>query len=176
MRLRVARMDELFPLREMATAVASEQETEHLLQVVMHNANRLLNAERSTLFLVDWERKQLWSKIAHGLEIGEIRMPMTTGIAGHVASTGELLNIADAHNDPRFNQEVDRHTGYRTQTILCMPLRDPRGHTVGVIEVLNKRDGAFTKQDEAELAELCSQAAILIHALMQTSSWSRTSR
>lgn len=150
---------------EMSTALAVDQEAEHLLSLIMSDAVRVLDAERSTLFLLNRKKNELWSKIAHRLEIEEIRMPADTGLAGHVAATGLTVNVADAHTDPRFNSEVDQATGFRTTALLAMPLRDPRGAIVGVIEVLNKRDGAFTTQDEGRLGEFCNQAAILVNSL-----------
>jgi len=72
------------------------------------------------------------------------RFPIGTGIAGHVAKTGENLNIPDAYADPRFNRGVDKLTGYRTRTILCMPVRI-RSSLIGVVQMVNKRVGTFTK-------------------------------
>ncbi len=142
-----------------------ELDTTHLLGLCVDNATRLLGAERSTLFLLDETTQELWSKIAQGLTITEIRMPRAAGIAGHVATTGEALNLPDAYECPHFNPEWDQHTGYLTRSVLCMPLHDPRGTIVGVIEVLNKRSGPFSAEDERVLAGLCSQAAILVGAL-----------
>lgn len=155
----------LLSFQELSASLAVDQETEHLLRLIMENAARALNADRSTLFLIDRREGELWSKIALGLGIAEIRMPSTAGLAGYVATSGETVNIADAYADPRFNQEIDAGTGYRTTTVLCMPLRNPRGHTVGVIEVLNRREGRFTSEDEGRLADICGQAAILVEAL-----------
>ncbi len=79
----------------------------------MTKARNLLDADRCTLFLLDAERGELWSKVAEGSK--EIRVPVTKGIAGHVVTTGELLNIKDAYQDSRFNPEIDKRTGYRTK-------------------------------------------------------------
>ncbi len=155
----------MLPTRSVLAVGGADLDAEQLLRRVMDDATRLLDAERSTLFLVDRERQQLWSKIAQGLEIQEIRMPLDTGIAGHVATTGKTLSLRDAYEDPRFDTGWDTRTGYRTTSMLAMPLRSPRGAIVGVIEVLNRRDGAFTPADEAALAGLCAQAARLVDAL-----------
>jgi HD-GYP domain-containing protein (c-di-GMP phosphodiesterase class II) len=107
-------------------------------------------------------KKELWSRIAQGLRDLEIRFPMHLGIAGSVATTGETINIPDAYQDSRFNPEVDRKTGYRTRSILTMPMRNKRGEVIGVFQCLNKEGGAFTREDEQLLEALSSQTAIAI--------------
>jgi K+-sensing histidine kinase KdpD len=88
------------------------------------------------------------------------------GIAGHVAKTGEIINIKDAYNDDRFDPTTDKKTGYRTRSILCMPIREPvkkkgqKGDVIGVLQILNRKDGVFTDEDEDLLTSLCSQVAI----------------
>ena len=150
-------------LLEVIKAMSAETDFDRLLQLIMEESTRAMEAERSTLFLVDHERGELWSRVALGLEERkEIRFKSHLGIAGHVATTGELLNIPEAYDDSRFNQEVDRQTGYRTKTILCMPVRSKEGTIVGVLQVLNKRAGVFTAADEEMLDALSSQAAIAL--------------
>ena len=80
---------------------------------------------------------QLWSKVAEG--IPPLRFPKTKGIAGHVACTGESINIADAYSDPRFSRAVDLRTGYHTTSILCQAVRDGSANVVGVIQCINKK-------------------------------------
>jgi signal transduction histidine kinase len=150
-------------LLEVIKAMSAETDFDRLLQLIMEESTRAMEAERSTLFLVDHERGELWSRVALGLEERkEIRFKSHLGIAGHVATTGEPLNIPEAYDDSRFNQEVDRQTGYRTKTILCMPVRSKYGTIVGVLQVLNKRAGVFTTADEEMLDALSSQAAIAL--------------
>ncbi len=150
-------------LLEVIKAMSAETDFERLLQLIMEETTRAMEADRSTLFLVDHERGELWSRIALGLEERkEIRFKSHLGIAGHVATTGEPLNIPEAYDDPRFNQGVDRQTGYRTRTILCMPVRNKAGSIVGALQVLNKRAGVFTPADEEMLDALASQAAIAL--------------
>jgi adenylate cyclase len=143
-------------------AVSSELEIDKLLQSVVIKTSEAMNAERCTLFLVDRETGELWSKVAQGEQMNEIRVPRGRGIAGHVAETGETVNIADAYRDSRFNPEVDRRTGYRTHTILCMPVRNEKREIVGVMQVLNKKNGVFSEEDEQLLDALGSQAAIAL--------------
>src|SRR5919205_1026649 len=149
-------------LLDVMRSLSSELELDALLDAIMARTTEAMRADRSTLFLVDAKRRELWSKVAQGMERAEIRFPMHVGIAGHVATTGETLNIPDAYDEPRFNKDVDRLSGYRTRTILCMPLRNASGAVIGAMQCLNKQDGVFVSEDENLLGALCSQAAIAL--------------
>ena len=149
-------------LLDIIKAISAETDFDGLLQLIMQETTRVMEAERSTLFILDRKRGELWSKVAQGLERQLIRLKLGAGITGSVASTGEPLNIPEAYEDPRFNPEVDRQTGYRTRTILCMPVLHKDGKVVGVLQVLNKKGGAFNRDDEELLEILCSQAAIAL--------------
>lgn len=156
------RVEKLTALLEVGKAMASERNLDRLLQLILTEVTKVMEADRSSLFLVDRERNELWSKIAQGLEVREIRIKIGMGISGYVAQTGKTVNIRDAYTDPRFNQETDRHTGYRTRSILCVPMRNKLGEVIGVLQVLNKREGVFTREDEELLLALSSQAAVAI--------------
>jgi adenylate cyclase len=149
-------------LLDVMRSLAAERDLTALLQKIMQKTSEVMEADRSTLFLVDDEKQEIWSKVAQGESLKEIRVPLGVGIAGHVAKTGEIVNIADAYQDPRFNPEVDRRTGYKTHTILCMPMRNLKGQVIGVIQVLNKHQGAFTGEDEQLLEAFASQAGIAV--------------
>lgn len=150
-------------VQEIGAALGSTLNLDKLLRTIMDKITEVMQADRSTLFLLDEERAQLWSKIAQGGVEKEIRIDLGQGMAGWVAKTGQSLNIKDAYQDPRFNQDVDVRTGYRTRSMLCLPMRNHRRKTIGVVQVLNKHDGGyFTLDDELLLSALCSQAAISI--------------
>jgi signal transduction histidine kinase len=149
-------------LLDVIKAISAETDFDRLLQLIMEETNRAMDADRSTLFLVDAARGELWSRVALGLEHQEIRFKSHLGIAGHVATTGEVLNIPEAYEDPRFNQEVDKQTGYRTKSILCIPVGNKKGTVIGVLQVLNKKSGPFSAADEEMLDALASQAAIAL--------------
>ena len=118
---------------------------------------------RSSLFLYDPKTDELWSKIAQGLLIKEIRFPSGVGVAGDVAKTRKTANIPDAYLDKRFNPEFDRKSNYRTKSILCMPLVGDKGQLVGVIQVLNKKTGdVFNEDDEALLEALSSHISVAL--------------
>ncbi len=128
----------------------------------MQATTKLTAAERSTLFIHDPETGELWSRVAQGTKIEEIRLPSYGGLAGTAFTTGETLNIVDAYADPRFNPEFDRQTGFKTRSILCMPLANRLGQPIGVMQVLNKVGGPFTALDETRLKAFSAQAAVAL--------------
>jgi signal transduction histidine kinase/putative methionine-R-sulfoxide reductase with GAF domain len=144
-----------------------------LLALIMAKVTDLMEADRSTLFMLTDDGRQLWSKISQGSERVEIRLEVGEGIAGWVAQTREIVNIPDAYADQRFQPAVDLKSGYRTRSILSVPMLGALGGLVGVLQVLNKHEGPFTHADEELLLALASQAAIAIenarlyHSLVQ---------
>jgi len=142
--------------------ITTELELDRLLMRIMDEVRRVLQADRCTVFLVDQEKQELWSKVAHGLEENELRFPISKGLAGYVATTGEVVNIPDCYSDPRFNPEIDRKTGYHTRNLLCSPMRNKLGEIIGVFQVLNKLEGAFNAEDEVMLDAISAIAATQI--------------
>ncbi len=149
-------------LIEITKRVNSTIQLDELLKIILEIALEITNADRGTVYLVDELAGELWSKVLQGDEIREIRLPIGKGIAGYVAQTGETINLIDAYQDPRFNPEVDRKTGYRTKTMLCHPIKDKSNKIVGVFQLINKKDGIFTKKDEEMLDALSIHASIAI--------------
>ncbi|HET6440171.1 MAG TPA: HD domain-containing phosphohydrolase [Anaeromyxobacter sp.] len=151
------RIAKLTAIVEVARALAAERRLEPVFERIVEEAARVVEAERCTLFVADREKGELWSKVALGAE--EIRVPLSAGLAGTVVALGRPLRIDDAYADPRFNPEVDRSTGYRTRSVLAVPMWNTRGEIVGVLEALNRRDGPFTAEDEQLLGALAGPAA-----------------
>jgi sigma-B regulation protein RsbU (phosphoserine phosphatase) len=146
-----------------AKALASEIKLDNLLQVIVAKAAEVMDAERATLFLYDQPRNELWSKTTQKLEINEIRVPLGVGIAGTVAKTRALVNISDAYADSRFDPTFDKQTGYRTRSILCLPLIGKGDSLVGVIQVLNKKNReTFDEIDESLLAGLSDHITVAL--------------
>ena len=107
---------------EVSRAMSSEVQLESLLHVIVQNTLAVMEADRTSLFLYDEGRNELWSKVAQELgPLQEIRFPVGVGIAGHVAQTRQGVNLPDAYRDPRFNPDFDKQTGYRTRSLLCLP-------------------------------------------------------
>jgi phosphoserine phosphatase RsbU/P len=135
---------------------------EKLLTLILELAVKNLKAARGTIYLVDADRKELWSKVLKGKDLIEIRLPVGTGISGNVAKTGKTINLKDAWKDKRFFSGFDLRTGFQTKTMLCMPMRDRKNKIIGVFQILNKHDGAFTKEDEHFLEAFSVNAALAI--------------
>ena len=133
-----------------------------LLALILDLAIKNLKAARGTIYLIDADRKELWSKVLKGKDLVEIRLPIGTGISGHVAKTGKTINLKDAWKDKRFFSGFDLRTGFQTKTMLCMPMRDRKNKIIGVFQILNKHDGAFTKEDENFLEAFSVHAALAI--------------
>src|SRR5499426_948711 len=144
-------------------ALASEIRLDDLLQVIVEKSAEVLDADRAPLFLYDGSRNELWSKTTQRLELKEIRVPVGVGIAGTVAKTRKLINIPDTYADARFNPDFDKATGYRTRSILCMPLIGNGDRLIGVIQVLNKKDQeAFNEADESLLDGLSAHITVAL--------------
>ncbi len=155
-------LDKLSILIEASKALGSTLDLAELLSRILEVAKTQAGAERGTLFLVDEAASEIWSLIAHGLEKQEIRLPLGKGIAGHVAQTGEIVNIPDAYADPRFNPEVDKRTGYRTRNILCLPIRNKGGKIIAALQLLNREAGPFTDEDTDFLLTLSGHMALAL--------------
>ncbi len=147
---------------DVVSDVTAEIDLGALLQKVMGEATRMLNADRSTLFLNDEKTSELFSRVAQGDSLGEIRLPNHLGIAGAVFTSGQTINIPHAYADLRFNPAFDKQTGYFTRSILCTPVVNKEGKTIGVTQVLNKRGGPFTDEDEQRLKAFTAQVAIAL--------------
>jgi sigma-B regulation protein RsbU (phosphoserine phosphatase) len=150
-------------LLRVSKSLATEIRLDNLLQVIVQEAAEVLDADRATLFLYDESRNELWSKTTQRLEIKEIRIPLGIGIAGTVAKTRTPINIPDAYADARFNTSFDKETGYRTRSILCMPLIGNGDRLIGVIQVLNKKDQeVFNGADESLLGGLSAHITVAL--------------
>lgn len=152
--------DKLTLLLNVARNISRELKIDRLLMLIMDEVKKVLECDRCTVFVLDREHNELWSRVAHGEK--EIRFPSNIGIAGHVATTGEVLNIPDAYADSRFNPNIDKKTGYQTHNILTAPMRNRPGEIIGVFQALNKFGGPFTKEDEELLDAISSIAATQI--------------
>lgn len=149
-------------VQEVSRALSDAGDLDALLTLIMGKVTELMDADRSTLYLLSEDGGWLWSKVVQGDERVEIRLEVGEGVAGWVAQTREIVNIPDAYADQRFQPAVDLKSGYRTRSILSVPMLGALGGLVGVLQVLNKVDGPFTHADEELLLALSSQAAIAI--------------
>ena len=158
------RIDRLSRVLDVASKVSAETDLDLLLQIIVREASEVLEADRCTLWILDEENEEMWTKVAEGLGQSEtIRIPMETGICGQVARTGAIINIPDAYKDERFNREVDSQTGYKTRGILAVPMRHQSGKLTGVLQALNRKDGEpFDEEDQNLLVNLGVNCAVAI--------------
>ena len=145
---------------EVVSQVSSELNLTDLLNKIITAVSKMLDAERSTLFINDEKTNELYTVVGEGLGAARIRFPNHVGIAGAVFQSKESINIPHAYADLRFNPSFDKQTGFFTRSMLCTPVLNKEGAIIGVAQVLNKIGGVFTKEDESRLAAFTSQIAI----------------
>jgi len=136
------------------------------LEKIVSETCKILNCDRASVFIVDEANQELWTKAAKGSN-STIRIPLNSGIAGHVVSTGRSLRVDEAYLDPRFNKEIDIKTNYRTKTILAVPIKDFSQRVIGVCQAINKHDGIFSPDDESVCILLANQAGIILKNSLQ---------
>ena len=146
---------------DVVSQVSSELELTPLLQKIISTISTMLDCERATLFINDEKTNELYTEVGEGLdEKSVIRFPNHLGIAGTVFTSAKPVNIPHAYADLRFNPSFDKQTGFFTRSILCMPVLNKEGKTIGVSQVLNKRGGSFNDEDEKRLAAFTSQISM----------------
>jgi len=152
--------EKLLSVLNVCEKMNSEKDLTALLDLIAREATGLMQADKASISLLDREKGELWSKTT--LDGEQIRFDARLGVAGTVVLTGQTINLEDAYQDPRFYRNIDALTGYCTRSLLAAPLRNFVGEIIGVFEVLNKKGGAFTPEDEQILKALAAQAAIAI--------------
>ncbi|MCP4368362.1 MAG: GAF domain-containing protein, partial [Deltaproteobacteria bacterium] len=138
---------------EIEKKIGAERSFNQLLPIIITEISEFLNADRSTLFLLDFDRMELWTKFAEDLEVDKIRIKLRMGIVGLCFLTKRLVNVANAYEDPRFNSDIDEITGFRTESILAAPIYFNNSSVIGALELLNKKVGFFTREDEKRVQE-----------------------
>jgi energy-coupling factor transporter ATP-binding protein EcfA2 len=154
------------------TALANDEAFQSLLEqglfAFTRKLGQLLNADRSSLFLVDCDTNTLWLRITEDLPDEDVRIPIGSGVAGAAAASGEAIRVDDAYADPRFNPDVDRQLGYRTRSILCLPVKDRHGSVFAVAQLLNRRDGRpFDAADEARYRHFVESIGLVLETLQK---------
>ena len=154
---------ELRQLLDVNIAIASEIELNALLRRIVTVTTQIIHADRSSLFLHDARTDELWSMVAEGVNNREIRIASTSGLAGDAFTRGVAVNVEDAYADARFNEAIDRLTGYSTRSALSVPITTRDGRRLGVMQAFNRNDGkTFDEIDEARLSAFAAQAAVAI--------------
>lgn len=156
-----------------AELVNSTVKIDEVLRNVVEVATNLTESDRGTLYLIDSEKNELWSLVAIGSETKEIRLKVGEGLAGYVAQSGEVINIKDVKTDPRFRADFDKSSGYQTKNMLCYPIKNNKNEIIGVLQLLNSKNGEFSKLDENFLnaisinSALALQNAAMVDKLLQ---------
>lgn len=149
-------------LFQVGQIITSEMDIEILFKVIMAETNQIMGTERSTVFLHDAEKEELWSLVATGMKNNEIRIPADYGVAGWVFQNCQPLTINDAYKDPRFYKEVDKKSGFRTKNMLCIPLKNRSDQCIGTLQAINKKSSAFTGGDLELLTSISHYVAIAL--------------
>ncbi|MEZ6063142.1 MAG: sigma-54-dependent Fis family transcriptional regulator [Planctomycetaceae bacterium] len=164
------RLDRLKSTLDIASKLSLAEEKAPLLELIASEATRLLDCDRASIFLWDRDRGEVEARPALGVPGGSLRLPANEGIVGDTLRTGQAVIVADAYDDPRFNQDVDRKSGYRTRNLVCVPLKDSDGTIVGAFECMNRHnDLPFTDEDVECLQQLGTQAAVAVRNLKERS-------
>jgi len=153
---------QLARLFEATLLLNSTLDLAELLDRILQIARSECHADRGTVFLADTKKKELWSIVASGLDHQEIRVPYGRGVAGRVAETGDIINVEDAYTLDYFDRSFDQKFGYRTRSLLCLPIRHKTGEIVGVIQLLNQVHGRFVREDEDFLTKLSAHMAMAL--------------
>jgi signal transduction histidine kinase len=159
---RIDSLRKLHSLLELGHMIGLDLKLDEMLVRIATKACEVMESDRCTVFLHDPRTDELWSKVALGMGGQVLRIPCRTGAAGYCFQTGETINLVDAYADSRFNKEVDRNTGYRTRNLLCAPIHKRDGKRLGVIQLLNKKDGVFSTDDERVIELFANHASIFI--------------
>lgn len=168
-------VDRLKSTLDIASRLSTTDETAPLLDLIAQEATRLLDCDRSSIFLWDKARNEVEARPALGVKSGSLRLSSKEGIVGETLKTGTAIVVNNAYEDPRFNQEVDRASGYRTNNLICVPLRDADGEIVGAFEGINRNNGlVFTADDVECLQQLGTQAAVALRNLRELSRLNRS--
>src|SRR5438552_2076020 len=154
-------LDKYTALIDISWRLNSEKNFKQRLKLIADEATKHADAERATIFILDRNKGELWAKIALGVS-DTIRFDARLGIAGAVLIAGKSLVVEDAYKSPLFYPSIDSITGYHTRNVLSVPLRTPKQEVIGVFQVLNKREGKFTSEDEHFVQALANQAAIAL--------------
>jgi len=160
----IIRLHQAEMLLNISKTVAAYETLDDMLKILVDMVKEEIAADRATIFMNDPDTGELYSRVAQGNLQREIRVLNTSGVAGHVFTTGKGAIVHDAYSDERFNRTIDQTTGYRTESILCVPIRTAKGQIIGATQVLNKKQGHFTDEDITLVEAMVMQAAILLQS------------
>jgi putative nucleotidyltransferase with HDIG domain len=157
----VALNRKLSAILQVSRNLTAEMNFDDLFKAIILKTTQIMEAERTSLYIIDWESREVWTKFAECVD--EIRLPMGQGISGHVAENGDTINVEDASSLPYFNSEFDSKHNFHTRSVLCMPVNNHKKKRIGVLQVLNKKStGRFDRNDQMLLEAIASQVGIAL--------------
>jgi signal transduction histidine kinase len=157
----------LSTLLDIAKQLGGQTNFDGMLQVIIDQACKLVDADRATIFIVDYKENELWSRVGTGLKMSEIRFPMTNGIASLVVETKKTLRLEDAYAHVNFNKEIDSKTGYRTKALVTIPMINSDSNVIGVFQIINKKNGViFDDNDVTILEGIASISAVRLENIL----------
>ena len=172
-RRRIRRLEAIL---EIAGQWNQQHETEPLLKQMAEAATRLLGADRASIFLWDRPNKTLVGRPALGVEGGELRISDDTGVVGKVIQSGDPIRVDLTYGQEQIDRSVEKSLGYETRTLLCVPVRGAAGEIFGAFQVLNKKDGNFTEEDQEALIEMALHAGIALENTQEREGLLKTRR
>jgi len=153
--------DKLSAIIKFSRNLTADMNFDRLFELVISNVTEIMEAERTSLYLIDWKDRQIVTKVSE--QVAQIRLPLGHGISGRVAESGETINVDDASRLPCFDSEYDSKHGFHTRSVLCMPICNRSKERIGVLQVINRKGGdSFNNKDEVILEAISSQVAIAL--------------
>lgn len=165
--------------KEISSWLHSVLNQDELLELIINSATRMMAAKASSLLLLNEKTKKLFFKVAtgeKGSEVRQFQINLGEGIIGYVAQTGEPLLIPDVSRDPRWDKKISEHTGFKTRSIACVPMKVDE-KVIGVVEIIDKEDGtSFTEEDMKVLSSIADLASMAIHNAREMDHFKRENR
>lgn len=159
--------NKLLLLLDLNQEINTLTDIQSLLKMIVDKAPFIVDCDCASIFFVEPDTQELWSVASSDLsDLEQIRIPKTEGIVGHVVTTAKLLNVPNAYADPRFNNSSDKQHNYKTNNLLCAPIKGKQGNVIGALELINKLEGSFTVNDEQMIELFCDQAATAIENVL----------
>ncbi len=152
----------LSSMLELGRLIGLDLNLDEMLIQIASKAKEVMDADRFNLLLYDPQTDELWTNMVFEIKGREFRTPSHVGLSGYAFHTGQTVNVEDAHADPRFFRHIDEAIGYTTKSMLCMPFFSRSGSTLGVMQLINKREGRFTAEDEVLLRMFTNHASVFI--------------
>jgi len=157
--------EKLETILSVASDLTSELDFDRLFPLIISKITEVMDAERTSLYIIDWENRELWSRVAEGVR--PMRISMGEGISGRVAESGEVICVEDAWDLPYFNRDYDELHDFRSRAVLCVPICNRMGERIAVLQAINKKDGGtFVEKDIDFLNGLGSQVGIALENAM----------